>query len=266
MNYSIEQLLVLIHEKISTDHVAQLTVGDLILDRENVEYEVDSKHIQQISELLSSNNLKSEPRLKNGLIKRAIDSTIAIYSTNRDIQTNTDEYRNGLLLMRLAVAMAKVDGVSANEELEIIKELIWNISYLALPEKQSLYAKAIYLFSPRRKYDERARDYVKISLDRQKLVVLVSELSTGAANLVIETAKAIAIADGFLQRSELEFVKDLYRARDLPTRKVKKDIEDYASNRYLNLRTETTPIIEQADELVEAQDVLSDILLDMDDF
>ena len=254
--------------QLDIDDVVQLSLADLmyLVPETEMNYEVDEASMRAISDILKRSGLDSEPRIRNGIIKRALDSKIFLYKSDRSVLVDSSSYRNALAMVRMAVLMAKVDGKSTNEELETIRSLISNMSYLTAFQQRSLVARAMYLLDPAQKYDVRARDFVRAALNRQKIVELVENASDAAASLMIDMAKSIAIADGFIERSELKLLQDMYRARGLSARSTKTDLEKYAREEYVDLKTREEPAQVQADELEEVGDILGDLLLDFDDY
>lgn len=230
------------------------------------DFEIDKESISYLSKKFKENYLDSEPRIRSGIIKRAIDSPIILYKGDGSLSYKSPGYRNGLLMVRMAVIMSKVDGKIADDEITAIKKLIWDMSFLSLMEKRGLYAKAIYFISSGQKYDERARDYIRAALCRDTLIEKIPDLSSGSARRLIEIAKCIAVADGFLERSELSLLQDMYRALGLPVRSAKSDLEKCAADKYIQIKSRDKKDLVSEKELDEMDDILGDLLLDFDDF
>lgn len=267
-NKGIDGYLEMIQSKIEKEDVIELSFEDFTdyIPYYDGEFEVNKESISYLAKKLTEHYLDSEPRIRKGFVKRAIDTPILLYKGDGSLNCKSSIYRNGLLMVRIAVIMAKVDGQTADEEIKAIKKLIWDMGVLSLMEKRALYAKAIYLLSSGQKYDEHARDYVRAALDRETLIEKIPELSSGVANRILEISKEVAVADGFLERSELRFLQDIYSALGLSPRSAKPDLEKYAAEKYMDIKSRDTRDIIPEKDLDEMDDILGDLLLDFDEF
>jgi len=264
---AINRLLENVLERLKDEQVVRHQFADLaaVIPEADDSYELEPSTVRFISESLTSHELDSEPRIRRGLVKRALDSPIIMYKSDGLKSSDSNAYKNALLLVRMAVLMAKVDGQASEEELETIKALIWNLGYLVPSQKCALYAKAMYLMDSGQKYDVRARDYVRLVLNRESIVSSLENISPTAANTMIEVAKAIAIADGFVDRSELVLLQDLYKVQGKSARSTKADLDRYAREQFVEIKQRDESTFVSNDELHEAEDILGDILLDFDD-
>ncbi len=232
--------------------------------------EVISKDIiKTISKLLKYNSLDSEPRIRQGFINHKAFSPIFIYKKIGSIDTSSDNYKHGLLMVRIAVIMTKADGSIDDHERKSIEKLIWNMGFLSETERVSLYVKASYFMATDRIYDKQARQHIKIILNQSGFIEKLEELNTSSQNTLLKVAKDIAIADGFLEKGELTLLQDMYRVMGLSARSAKTDLERHAAKEYIDLKSKTSFNNIEAisdTEFEDFDDVLGDLLMEFDDF
>ncbi len=171
--------------------------------------------------------LSSEPRISQGFIKRSIFSPVYIYNENASLDIQAESYRYGLMMLRVAVMMAKVDGDVVETETTNIMNMIENAAFLSGYEKCALQAKAKFLLDKDLKYDDRARDYIRITLDRETFLKKIESMSRTSSFLLLNVAKQVALADGVIEKSENRLLQDMYRTLDLPARSTKSDLNKY---------------------------------------
>lgn len=226
--------------------------------------------ISYISDFLHKNLLESEPKINRGFVERHVESPIYLFKNSGPFDHTSLGYKQGLVMVRMAVIMAFADGTVSEDELLTIKEVIWDMDWLSSMEKKSLFAKANYLIAPGLEIDERTATYNKISLNRDVLVKRVSELSEKSATFIIQVAQDVAIADGFLDRGEITLLQDIYRVLEMSVRSVQGDLTRYAAKKHLyvtngSVKNRNEDLIPET-EMDEIEDVLGDLLLDFDEF
>ena len=257
-----------IYEQLDSQDVVELRFDNFIefLPSYNGEDEINKESIVYLSAQFQSHSLDSEPRIRQGFIKHELESPIFIYKSVGSFDPHSNGYRNGLLMVRVAAIMACIDSVIDEEEIIIIRNLIWDMNYLSMTEKNALYAKVKYLLAIDKEFDERARDYISIFLDRDRLIEKIPELSQPVSKALLQVAQDIALADGFLERGELRLLQDIYRALGLSAHSTRTDLEKYAAEQYIDIKTRKSSSIMAEEELDEIYDVLGDMLMDFDDF
>ena len=114
--------------------------------------------------------------------------------------------------------------------------------------------------------DAHGRDYKKMVVDRSQLVEKIPDLSKSAANALLRVAQDIAIADGFLDRQELTFLQDIYRAFGWSVRGAKFDLKKHAETKHIDMEDYSSSKLIPEAELDEFDNVLGDLLFDYDDF
>jgi len=225
--------------------------------------EMSKEAITILADCFKEKGVQSEPRISRGYVKRAIESPIYIYKCSNDFDHTADNYRKALLQLRMSVVMALSDNEVAEEELASIKTMLWSIAYLSRPEKMALWVKAQYLVLSNHEIDERLRDYRKKLISQQSFIETFEELERPLALKLLTVAKDIAISDGYIEKGEVWILRKMYKALDLPTRSVEKDLIEHAKKNHVYLKNnneeyETTTNIDDD----EAMDLLGDILLD----
>ncbi len=226
------------------------------------------KDIEELVKSIEFAGLSTEPKLSSGFIERGVDTPLILYLNEGVIDLTSSFYKHARLVVQVAVIMARADRDVDDEEIKSIEGLILKQKGINKHEQAALLAKAKYFLAVEGAYDEKYRDYVKLALSKESSINKMSNLSSSAKHSLLEVAKEVAIADGYLDRKELVFIQEIYRVLELPVRKAKKDIEDYAKARYVNLTTVDDKYKEYIDEnvLVEIDDVLGELLSDFDGF
>lgn len=232
------------------------------------EDDLSQESVKYLSNKLIEYHLESEPRIRQGFIKHKIYSPIFVYKAGTIIPSS-DNYKHGLLMVRVAVIMTKVDGSIDDIEIKSIEDLIWDMGFLSETEKLSLFVKASYFLATDRIYDKQERQHIKIILSHDGFIKKLADLNSSSQNTLLKVAQDIAIADGFLEKGELSLLQDMYRVMGLSARSAKTDLEKYAAKEYIDLKLKTsinnTEIISDT-EFEEFDDVLGDLLMEFDDF
>ena len=221
-----------------------------------------------LAEKIEAANLCTMPKISQGNIERGIDSPLLFYPNLGEVNFDSQFYKYARLVVQISVVMARADNQVDISEAEEVERLIWRQKGIGEKERLFLLAKAKYFLAIEGAYDERYRDYVKIALSQKTTIKKMEELSDSAKRSLLEVAKEIAVADGYLDQKELNFIKDIYRIMGLSVRSAKKDVEDYAKARYINLDTASNKTIDlfENDIFEELDDVLGDLLSDFEDF
>lgn len=258
--------------------IVNLLSSEVVIDRsfEDVtklipSYEDDSvlhqNDIVYLAKKIEIHKLRTEPKLSYGLIERAADGPLIFYKDQGEINFNSNFYKFARLVTQVAVIMARADKFIADEELNIIKNIIWKLEGISNRERVFLLAKAKYLLIIDTAYDESYRDYIRIALSKENTIKKMELLSNVAKKELLEIAKDIAIADGFLHQSELAFIKEIYRVMGLSVRSAQRDVEDHAKLKFINLKHQGQQISDLFEDEVyeEIEDVLGDLLSDFED-
>lgn len=248
-------------EKIFSELALKLPTytSDGVLHHDDIEY---------LANAIDNMGLRTEPKLSHGYIERGIDAPIIFYLNKGDVNFDSMFYKYARLVVQVAVIMARADREVDSEEILSIETLIFKQKGVTNQEKMFLLAKAKYLLSIDGAYDEQYRDYVKIALSKQSTIKKIEELSDNAKLSLLEVAKEVAVADGYLDIKELKFIQEIYRLLGVHARKAKKDIEEFAKSRYITLESVTDKMAFSFDEetIDEIDDVIGDLLSDFDEF
>lgn len=257
-----------IQEKLEVDELVKLSFGDLAthIPIYNGEYVLDKESIAYLSSHFEKHFLDSEPRIRKGYIKHEIGSPIFLYKCDGSFEHDSNSYRHAFLMVRVAVIMSIIDGVIDNQELLQIRRMIWAMDYLPVTAKISLYAKANYFMTETSDLDSQEREYKRMVVNRSKIVERIPDLSEATAKSLLKVAKDIAVADGFLDREELTFLQDIYRALGLSARGTKSDLIKHATNKHITIEDLSTNKFIPEVELDDFDNVLGDLLFDYDDF
>ena len=255
-------------EQLKTDDLVKLSFEDLAahIPYYNGEYELDKESISYLSSHFEKHFLDSEPRIRKGYVKHLIDSPIFIYKCDGSFDHHSNSYRHGFLMVRVAVVMSIIDGIIDSQELTQIRRMIWNMEFLSLTAKISLFAKANYFMAEGGELDAQEKDYKRMAISRSKLIERIPSLSEPTAKAFLKVAKDVAIADGFLDREELTFLQDIYRALGLSARGTKSDLKKYAETKHIDIEDLSSNKLIPEAELDEFDNVLGDLLFDYDDF
>ena len=254
--------------RLQTEDYLKLSFGEFIdylpvLQSGN---ELEQEAIIYLAEIFHQNGLSSEPRIGHGLIKRTLDSPLYIYSNPGSLDIHSVSYRQGVLMLRMAVLMSKVDGAVDDTEALVTLNFVRKMNYLTKIEKGALLAKANYFLDSGQKYDEPSREYIRLALNKENLIFKLPEMSKTASSIVLKIAKDIAIADGHIGRSELILLQDMYKALNMSARSVKSDLEKYAQKNYMEIKFWNKDNLIQDKEFDEIDDVLGSILDDFDEY
>ena len=271
-NTEFSSFLKQIHIQLDSEDFIKIKFEDFLEFLPNIEKTdvLDKDSISYISDYLHKELLESEPKINRGFVERHVESPIYLFKNTGPFDHTAIRYKQGLLMVRMAVIMAFADGSVSEDELLTIKEVIWDMDWLSSMEKRSLFAKANYLITPGLAIDERTATYNKISLNREILVKKVSELSQKSASFIIQVAQDVAIADGFLDKGEISLLQDIYRVLEMSVRSVQGDLTRHAAKKHLyvtsgSVKNRNEDLIPET-EMGEIEDVLGDLLLDFDEF
>ena len=226
---------------------------------------INSESLIYIADVFRKTGLDSEPKIRSGKIERRRHSPIFIYKSDRYQSVQTAEYKYAVLMLRMAVIMTIADGITGGAERDKLKSLIWGMEFISLSEKKSLFAKANYLLSAELYLEPKVREYMRLFLSPSLLIEKVGTMSPTSVAAILDIAMEIAISDGYLEERELSFMKNIYRELDLPVRRAKTDLENFANNRYVNLKSQKEIDISPESELYDVEDVLGDLFLDFDE-
>ena len=178
------------------------------------------------------------------------DSVLLIHKRLPYLDKKDNNVKYALLLGRVAAAMARADGEIDDDEISRIKASIYEIKSLTLDQKYLVYARTLY--------------WLKNHASSARLIESFEVLTDKAQEVVIEVAKAVAVANGYIDSGEVKFMRQLYEAASMPTKTLKRDIEKYAQQHNVYL-VKKRPIETFEIEVPELDDSL-DVLLDEFDF
>jgi len=248
----------------------KLKLGDFakFLPEEESPDSISKEAVAFLAKLFESLGVQTEPRLRKGIVQRSFSNPIFLYRCSGDFDHSTQHFKQGLLMVRLAVITALSDGDAADDELEEIKKIIWGQNIFSLPEKKSLYAKASYLMLHDYEEDERGRDYRRKFLSKTSFLEKFAELEAFHALRMLELAKDIVIADHFLDRGELKLLQEMYKIVGLSARSTESDLLKYANEKHILLETFRAKISETSgdNDNDDFGDVLGELLAEFDDF
>ena len=162
--------------------------------------------------------------------------------------------------------MTLVDRNVEESEIHAIKAIIWDMHFLSSCEKKALYAKAKYIIDAGNELGTQGARHKKLLLNRDAIIERISELSSSASTVILSVAKEIAIADNKLEQSETNLLKELYRALEMNVRSVTKDLQEYAKNKNVVLKSQPKNVMITESQIEEIEDVLGDLLFDFEDF
>jgi tellurite resistance protein len=127
-----------------------------------------------------------------------------------------------MLTVKLAAIMAKVDGKVEDDEIVALQNTVNTLSYLKESKKYSVFVRGLF--------------FMQQKFIREDLLLEFSKLDEKMQSLVINIMKSIAVADGYIDKSERTFLAELYRASGKSSKTVAKDLTAHA-------RLEGVPII-----------------------
>ncbi len=221
---------------------------------------VSSDCIKKISASLSKNNLVSEPRIHLGYLPRRLDSVIVLYRDHEGLDFSSNHFKYGSLVARVLVLMAQSDGNIGEVEKNEIILLIKGLNFLNSSEKNALVAKVICLTE---EMPSLKMNYYDYAIDK------ILGLSTKSQQLIIDLVKSVIVCDGYIDNSEVKFLRDIYVSLDMPTNRLKSDLTSYAKLKKVDLRdykdTEIDILFEDDVDLSDLDVDIEDILHDIDD-
>lgn len=217
--------------------------------------------IRAISELLDKFNLLSVPRMHLGYVSRRLDSTIIIFSKNDDVNYSSNYFKYGSLVVRVLVILAKSDGNVDSVEKEKISSLIQGFSFVNGTEINALKAKAICLIEEISLFKT---DYYEYYINK------IVDLGVKSQQVIIDLIKDVIVCDGYIDNSEIKFLRELYNALDIPTDNLRNDLTHYANTKKIKLRKfkreEIDRIYAENIDFDEMELDVESILLNLDQF
>ena len=231
-------------------------------------FELNRDDLEYLSRKFECYQITSQPRVKKGFIKRGIDASIYLYRDQGAFDHNSENYRYALAMLQVAVIMARVDGVVSEEEITGVTTLLNQLKFLGERERIALHAHAHFLMQTSIGVGggEQIRSYLKAGINKDRVIEKIRGMSHSGQKKFLEAAKEIAIADGVLDKHEVQFLQEIYRALDMPARSARTDLEKYASERYVNLKFSIDePMAHDLNAIDEIDDVLGKLLIDFDD-
>lgn len=229
--------------------------------------EIDTDDLELLATAFRMNGLTSQPHVKKGFLLRGIGGPILLYKEQGGIDYDSGNYRYARLLVQVAVIIARIDGVIAQEEAERIVRIIKNLDFLSSRERIQLTAIARYFLkvSTGVEGSEQARDYLKVGLSKNLAFQKMETLSASARKTLIDILKDVITSDGIIQESEIGFLQDVYRLFDMPARSVRPELERYAQENHISLRDEEQHEMNTG-AFGEVDDLLAGLIADFDDF
>jgi len=250
-------------ERLTKNDFLQMSFEDFIefIPYYDGEYEIDGEAIEYLADYFGKLNIETEPRIRKGFTKRRIDSPILLYKCAGKFNHKTVSYRNGFLIVRMAVIMALSDGAASDVEMIKIRRIIWRLDFLTLAEKKALYVKANYFVLTKNGAEVK---YRRIAVDKVVFIEKLPEISPSISMMLVKVAKDIAIADGVIQQSELRLLKDMYKALDMSVRSAESDLKKYADDQFIEIRSINKEELFHENQLDEVDDILGDLIMDFD--
>lgn len=239
--------------------------SDYFPDNFGSEY-IKKSSLIYLAEVFGRSNLDSEPKIRSGNIERNRHSPIYIYLCDRSVSNYSQAYKHALLMLRVAIIMAVVDGSIEDNERDKLKSLIWGMKYLTLEEKRALNAKAHYLLSAEMYQEPKVREYMRLILSPSLLIEKLGNISDKSVKALLEIAMEVAVSDGRVEERELIFMKNIYRKLDMPVRSAKTDLKIFAKERFITLKDHLIVDSQVEREIYEVDDILGDLFSDYDEF
>jgi len=174
------------------------------------------------------------------------DSVLVIHKKLPYLDKKDNNVKYALLLGRVAAAMARADGEIDDDEVSRIKTSIYEMKSLALDQKYLVYARTLY--------------WLKNHASSARLIESFAGLTNKAQGVVIDVAKAVAVANGYIDSGEVNFMRQLYESASISTKTLKRDIELYAQKHgvYLVKKRAIDTFELEVPELDDSLDVLLD--------
>ncbi|RLQ20253.1 hypothetical protein DWB85_18600 [Seongchinamella sediminis] len=239
--------------ELSANEVKLMCFGDFsgYLASYDGDVELSKESVRELANLLAQYNIASIPHIRSGANRQLLSNPLVVLEDSKSLNRTGVDFRNALLITKVAALMAKSDSVVSEGESARVLARVDTLRHITEEEKVYLKAQSLYLLStPTR------RDLVLHKL---------AESSPTLKALVLDVAKDVAIADGVVEEAELDFLQDLYRVFDMSARSARYDIEEYAREHYvvLDKKQRIAPIIEE-ETVCEFEDVLEDLLSDFE--
>ena len=265
---SLNELLKDIDTSLISERVIYCQLGDFVyfLPTNSSYAELEPSDIELLGECLSDYKIASFPKLSKGFSKRGVESPLILFRYGGEIDHKSGNYRYGLLIVQISVMFARIDGVIAEEEKDQINRIIKNLDFLSEIETTELIARAYYYLYGSEEMDgsPQVRDYMKVGLSRELSLKRIATLSEPARVKLVNIAKSVITSDQVIRPCEIDFLQDIYRVFDWSVRSARGDLEKFANDNYIQLRSPAgntdMKVIEEID------DVLGDIILDFGEF
>ena len=215
----------------------------------------DQDSLKTLKEYLNKYELDCLPRIviRNDIAIAATidksliyDSIVVVHKKMPYLDKKDNNIKYALLLGRVAAAMARADGEVDDDEISKIKASIYDINSLTLEQKHLVYARTLY--------------WLKNHASSAGLIDSFEVLTDKAQEIVIDVAKAVAVANGYIENGEVKFMYQLYKGAYKSTKTLKKDIANYALKHNIYLM-KNKPMEKFCIDIPELDDSL-DVLLD----
>lgn len=248
------ELLAGIHRELEYTSLKRFELGDFAscLTEYDGGLELQPAAIHELYQYLDFFGFRWFPH-QLGNASRGLAVPLVLFLCSKPIDHGVTRFRAAALLMKACVIMTRADGVIQESELDRLFSAIRRLQYLGEDERTYIKAQALFFLQGRTR--------------RDLLLNKLCEVSPSAQDLILDCVMDVAIADGVLQKSELAFLQDIYRAFGKPARSARSDIERYAREHYVVLQNEVKTAAEnEVEELAydELDDVLGDLLGEFD--
>lgn len=213
--------------------------------------------LADFKKLLSMSDLDCLPKIVRGTVanleRSLIGLPIVFFRKTGTLEKKNSNVKYALLVGSIAAAMARIDGEVTYDEIEQIREDIYQLPFLSESEKYKIFIRSVYA--------------LKKTTSREEIIKSFVDLSIKAKQLALNIAKNIVIADHHINKKERYFLYELYRLCDLPTNTVDRDLKTHARERNIELKANRTTNIEEEAELAfEMDDSFDEMLFEFENF
>lgn len=229
-------------------------------DISSIEYEdVESQEfLLHLISFCEDNSLEILPKIVTGSesltvanIERSLNQVkVVFYSAKGNLAKSKVSVKSALVVGKIASAISRVDGKVDKVELDFLHNSIYSLNYLTSDEKYLVFVRSVY--------------WSTLSFSREALMSSLGKLSITARKQVLKVSIDITVSDCEINKNEVEFLKDIYRLCDIPTKNVLRDLKARAKELHLPIARQNK--VEPIDEVIEFDNSLEELLSDFEGF
>ena len=214
---------------------------------------LSSDELSMLAELVGSVGFGVEPDINFVGIKAEATDPFVVFKTDYISGKLSQGYKYAALLIKIAALVASYDGIVDEKERIELKDYLNSKINLPTHEKQRLFACAELSYLN--------NDDKKLLLHRLK------ELPGSKKKEVLNLIKTMIISDGIINKTEVNFLRNVYKLFEIEAKYLKKELENFAADNNKKLDKKSASmgvdeIIYNDIDIEEGESIIDDLLSD----